>query len=37
MKVVQGRLDHASERITADVDTHVRRPRQSDTAERSRL
>ena len=34
MKVVQDRLDHASERITADIYTHVRAPLQSDAAER---
>ena len=34
MKVVQDRLNHASERITADIYTHVRRPLQSDAAER---
>ncbi|MCP4307880.1 MAG: hypothetical protein GY788_24020 [bacterium] len=34
MKVVQDRLNHASERITADIYTHVRAPLQSDAAER---
>ncbi len=34
MKVVQDRLNHASESITADVYTHVRAPLQSDAAER---
>lgn len=34
MKVVQDRLKHASERITADIYTHVRTPMQSDAAER---
>jgi integrase len=34
MKVVQDRLNHASEGITADVYTHVRAPLQSDAAER---
>jgi integrase len=34
MKVVQDRLNHASERITADIYTHVRRALQSDAAER---
>ena len=34
MKVVQDRLNHASERITADIYTHVRAPMQSDAAER---
>jgi integrase len=34
LKVVQDRLDHASERITADIYTHVRAPMQSDAAER---
>lgn len=34
MKVVQDRLDHASERITADIYTHVRAPLQSDAADR---
>ena len=34
MKVVQDRLNHASERITADIYTHVRAPIQSDAAER---
>ncbi len=34
MKVVQDRLNHASERITADIYTHVRTPLQSDAAER---
>jgi integrase len=33
MKVVQDRLNHASERITADIYTHVRAPLQSDAAE----
>lgn len=32
MKVVQDRLNHSSERITADIYTHVRRPMQSDAA-----
>ena len=32
MKVVQDRLNHASERITADIYTHVRAPMQSDAA-----
>ena len=30
----QDRLDHSSERITADIYTHVRRPLQSDAAHR---
>ncbi len=34
MKVVQDRLDHASERITADLYTQVREPLQSDAANR---
>lgn len=34
MKVVQDRLNHASERITADIYTHVRAPLQSDAADR---
>jgi integrase len=34
MKVIQDRLNHASERITADIYTHVRRPMQSDAADR---
>ena len=34
MKVVQDRLNHASERITADIYTHVRAPMQSDAAAR---
>lgn len=34
MKVVQDRLNHASERITADIYTHVRAPMQSDATER---
>lgn len=34
MKVVQDRLNHASERITSDIYTHVRAPLQSDAAER---
>lgn len=34
MKVVQDRLNHASERITADIYTHVRAPLQSDAAQR---
>jgi integrase len=34
MKVVQDRLNHANERITADIYTHVRAPLQSDAAER---
>ena len=34
MKVVQDRLNHATEAITADVYTHVRAPLQSDAAER---
>lgn len=34
MKLVQDRLNHASERITADIYTHVRTPFQSDAAER---
>ena len=34
MKVVQDRLNHASERITADIYTHVRAPLQSDATER---
>jgi integrase len=34
MKVVQDRLNHASERITADIYTRVRAPLQSDAAER---
>ena len=34
MKVVQDRLNHASERITADIYTHVRAPMQSDAAMR---
>jgi integrase len=34
MKVVQDRLNHSSERITADIYTHVRRPLQSDAAHR---
>jgi len=34
MKVVQDRLNHVSERITADIYTHVRAPLQSDAAER---
>ena len=33
MKVVQDRLNHSSERITADIYTHVRRPLRSDAAE----
>ena len=33
MKVVQDRLNHASERITSDIYTHVRAPLQSDAAE----
>lgn len=33
MKVVQDRLNHASERITSDIYTHVRAPMQSDAAE----
>lgn len=32
MKVVQDRLNHASERITADIYTHVRAPMQSNAA-----
>lgn len=34
MKVVQDRLNHSSDRITADIYTHVRRPLQSDAAHR---
>ena len=34
MKVVQDRLNHASERVTADIYTHVRAPMQSDAAQR---
>ena len=34
MKVVQDRLNHASERITADIYTHVRAPIRSDAAQR---
>jgi integrase len=34
MKVVQDRLNHASERVTSDIYTHVRKPLQSDAAER---
>ena len=34
MRVVQDRLNHASESITADIYTHVRAPMQSDAAER---
>ena len=34
MKVVQDRLNHSSERITANIYTHVRAPMQSDAAER---
>ena len=34
MKVVQDRLNHASERITSDIYTHVRPPIQSDAADR---
>jgi integrase len=34
MKVVQDRLNHSSERITADIYTRVRAPLQSDAAER---
>ena len=34
MKVVQDRLNHASDRITADIYTHVRAPMQSDAAGR---
>ena len=34
MKVVQDRLNHASERITTGIYTHVRAPPQSDAAER---
>ncbi len=34
MKVVQDRLNHASERITSDIYTRVRAPLQSDAAER---
>lgn len=34
MKVVQDRLNHASERITSDIYTHVRAPLQSDAADR---
>jgi integrase len=34
MKVVQDRLNHSSERITADIYTHVRRPLRSDAAAR---
>lgn len=34
MKLVQDRLNHASERITADSYAHVRAPLQSDAAER---
>ena len=33
MKVVQDRINHATERITADIYTHVRAPMQSDAAE----
>lgn len=34
MKVVQDRLNHSSERITADIYTHVREALQSDAAAR---
>ena len=34
MKVVQDRLNHSSEAVTADIYTHVRAPLQSDAAER---
>lgn len=34
MKVVQDRLNHSSESVTADIYTHVRAPLQSDAAER---
>lgn len=34
MKVIQDRLDHASEAITSDIYTHVRAPLQSDAAEK---
>ncbi len=34
MKVIQDRLNHASERITADIYMHVREALQSDAAGR---
>jgi site-specific recombinase XerD len=34
LKVVQDRLDHASERITADICTHVRAPMRRRTSRR---
>ncbi len=34
MKVVQDRLNHTSEAVTANIYTHVRAPLQSDAAER---
>ena len=37
MKVVQDRLNHSSERVTADIYTHVREALQSDAADRVAL